>query len=109
MPDKDYDTVLTNFYLDLFSDAQLMDLIAQVKMHVSSNALWLVTDFETHSMLQHVKVRLMYLFFRMMTGLKTQALPGWYKAMEQAGCVVLKNYYTQRKFIRSAVFRVKTN
>lgn len=109
VPDKDYDAVLTNFYLDLFSNAQLPNLITHVKMHLSSSALWLVTDFETHSMLQRVKVRLMYLFFRMMTGLKTHTLPRWHSTMEQAGCLVLKTYNTKRKFIRSVVFRVKSN
>lgn len=107
IPDKDYDAVLTHFYLDLFSDDQLPDLIAKIKMKLANNALWLVTDFETHTMLQRVKVRLMYLFFRMMTGLKTQALPKWYNTLTNAGCIALKSYCTQHKFIRSVVFRVK--
>jgi len=107
IPDKDYDTVLTHFYLDLFSDDQLPDLITKVKKRLTNNALWLVTDFETHNTLQRVKVRLMYLFFRLMTGLKTHALPQWYHALTTAGCITLKSYCTQHKFIRSVVFRVK--
>lgn len=107
IPDRDYDAVLTHFYLDLFSDAQLPNLIAGLKMHVCDNALWLVTDFETHTMLQRVKVGLMYLFFRMTTGLKTQALPKWFNTLTNSGCITLKSYCTQQKFIRSVVFRVK--
>lgn len=107
IPDKDYDAVLTHFYLDLFSDDQLPDLIAKIKMKLANNALWLVTDFETHTTLQRVKIRLMYLFFRMMTGLKTQALPKWYNTLTNASCITLKSYSTHRKFIRSVVFLVK--
>lgn len=107
IPDKDYDAVLTHFYLDLFSDAQLPNLIAKLKMRLNNNALWLVTDFEVRTMLQRVKVRMMYLFFRMMTGLKTQALPLWYSAMINATCIALKSYSTHHKFIRSVVFQVK--
>jgi tRNA (cmo5U34)-methyltransferase len=107
IPDKDYDAVLTHFYLDLFLDDQLRNLIANLKMRLNNNALWLVTDFETHTVLQRVKVGLMYLFFRMMTGLKTQTLPKWYNTLTNAGCIALKSYCTQHKFIRSVVFRVK--
>jgi hypothetical protein len=55
IPDKDYDAVLTHFYLDLFSDDQLPDLIAKIKMKLANNALWLVTDFETHTTLQRLR------------------------------------------------------
>jgi tRNA (cmo5U34)-methyltransferase len=108
IPDRDYDAVLTHFYLDLFSDDQLPNLIAKLKMRLTNNALWLVTDFETHTMHCNVlRFGLMYLFFRMMTGLKTQALPKWYNTLTNAGCIALKSYCTQHKFIRSVVFRVK--
>lgn len=108
VPDKDYDAVLTHFYLDLFSDAQLSSVITSLKMSMSNNALWLVTDFETHTSLQRAKVSLMYWFFRMATGLKTTTLPRWYNAMVQAGCIALKNYSVQSRFIRSVLFQVKT-
>lgn len=107
IPDKDYDAVLTHFYLDLFSDDQLPDLITKIKMKLTNNAIWLVTDFETHTVLQRIKVRMMYSFFRMMTGLKTQALPLWHNALTKASCIALKSYSTHRKFIRSVVFLVK--
>lgn len=107
IPDQDYDAVLTHFYLDLFSDNQLPNLIDKIKMHACDNALWLVTDFEAHTRMQQVKIRIMYFFSWLITRLKTQALPGWYNTMVQAGCIALKSYSVQNQFIHSVMFQVK--
>lgn len=108
VPDQDYDAVLTCFYLDLFQEPQLSIIIGTLKTRMSPHALWLVTDFETHTTWQRVKVRFMYWFFRVISALKTKALPQWYNAMVKADFVCLENRYTQDRFIRSVVFLVKT-
>lgn len=107
VPDQDYDALLTCFYLDLFTEPELKTLIDRLKSRMNQHGIWLATDFETHTLWQRLKVRLMYLFFYVITGLKTKALPAWHKAMVNAGCVSLENHYTRSGLIRSVVFLVK--
>jgi len=109
VPDRDYDAVLTHFYVDLFTDEQLGKLIGEIKTRLTSNANWLVTDFEVHTTLQQIKVSLMYWFFRLVTGLKTRALPLWYKVFVERGFNVLETHSTKRGFIKSVAFHVITN
>jgi len=116
VPDQDYDALLTCFYLDLFTEPELKTLIDRLKSRMNQHGIWLATDFETHTLWQRLKVRLMYLFFYVITGLKPiyvitglkpKALPAWHKAMVNAGCVSLENHYTRSGLIRSVVFLVK--
>lgn len=109
VPDRDYDSVLTHFYVDLFTDEQLINLIREIKLRLIGSACWLVTDFEAHTRPQKIKIRVMYLFFRRLTGLKTKALPKWYQAFVQTGLSVIESQHTNDKFIRSVAFHVNTN
>lgn len=106
IPEYDYDAVLTHFYLDLFTETQLIDLINQLKKCLVKDACWLVSDFEIQSRVHWIKVKVMYLFFRIVTGLRTNALPAWHHAFTQAGCAALENEYSKGRFIRSIAFQV---
>ncbi|MBX2914109.1 MAG: class I SAM-dependent methyltransferase [Cyclobacteriaceae bacterium] len=103
---NDYDAVLTYFYLDMFAPAQLTTLITKLKNHLVKEARWLVCDFESQTRMHRIKVQVMYLFFRIVTGLRTNTLPAWYCVLTQSGCIVLEDAYSADRFIRSAVFRV---
>lgn len=106
IPEYDYDAVLTHFYLDLFTETQLIELIDQLKKCLVKDACWLVSDFEIQSRVHWIKVKVMYLFFRIVTGLRTSAIPAWHRAFTQAGCIALENEYSKDRFIRSIAFRV---
>ncbi|MBX2900911.1 MAG: class I SAM-dependent methyltransferase [Cyclobacteriaceae bacterium] len=107
VPDKDYDAVITNFYLDLFTAQDLMVLIGLLRASVANGATWLVTDFEEHTGGQRMKVKLMYYFFWMATGLKTRALPPWYQILINAGLLPVESKSTRSRFIRTVAFQFK--
>lgn len=109
IPAQDYDAVLTHFYLDLFTNTRLAKVITTIKQHLAGDARWLVSDFETQTYWQRLKIKTMYLFFRIVTGLPTSSLPGWFLLLTEAGCIALENQHTQDKFIRSVVFQVRPN
>ncbi|MBX2895128.1 MAG: class I SAM-dependent methyltransferase [Cyclobacteriaceae bacterium] len=106
IPAYNYDAVLTHFYLDLFPETQLTRLIVQLKLHLVKDALWLVSDFENQTWVHRLQTRAMYLFFRMVTNLRTNALPAWHRVLIQAGCVALQSAYSTNRFIRSVAFHV---
>ena len=107
VPDRDYDAVVTNFFVDLFSDQQLTVLIEIIRTRLTTDAYWLVTDFEAHTSGQRLKVNLMYKFFRIVTGLTTGMLPMWFQTFTRAGFILIADSYMARGFIRAVAFRVK--
>ena len=95
IPAGDYDAVITPFYLDLFSDPELADVLARIGTHLKPGALWIVAEFGTERGWHRLMIRVMYLFFRYATGLTTRALPDWAGALGQAGWhrVAVRKFY----------------
>jgi ubiquinone/menaquinone biosynthesis C-methylase UbiE len=100
-----YDCVLTNFYLDLFSDEELCIVIDQIKEHLQPNTSWLATDFVSEKKRHRVMLWVMYRFFSMATGLKTSLLPKWKTSLKNAGGKLVESKKSSRGFIESTVFQ----
>jgi ubiquinone/menaquinone biosynthesis C-methylase UbiE len=77
IPDTGYDCVITNFYLDLFDERNLENVIEHIKNSLQADALWIVTDFVCETKWHEWMVAIMYRFFRWVTGILTVKLPGW--------------------------------
>lgn len=92
---KKFDVVITNFYFDLFNPEYLSVAIKMIKEHLKSDGTWLVTDFvRTERMIDRTLLRLMYMFFKVMSNIEASYLPEWEHEM--------KRHFTET---RSAVFR----
>lgn len=104
IPDRTYSVVITNFYLDLFSDETLPGIIQKIKNHLTSDARWLVTDFVNETVWQRVMLWVMYRFFRLTTGIEAQRLPRWqhYLATAMGKNLIHKKFYGG--FIMTTVF-----
>jgi len=103
IPDFDYDCVITNYYLDLFDDETLQKIIARIKMSLQPGACWIATDFVNKKVWHRWVLSLMYRFFQLTTGLKTQKLPEWEPALQNAGGTQLETEKFSRGFIKSVV------
>ncbi len=79
IPTGAYDLIATHFFLDCFPTDQILSLAHTIRPHLAPNALWLVSEFAIPSGLAAVPARLLvaslYLAFRLITGLRTHALP----------------------------------
>lgn len=105
IPHHDYDSVLTNFYLDLFTDTKLNDVIGKIKKSLLPNAHWIATDFVSEQGWHKVMLWIMYRFFNITTGLMTYSLPQWENALIQAnGKLVAMRKYS-RGFIKTTVYQ----
>lgn len=102
--DTDYDCVITNFYLDLFTDTQLTSISKKIKSCLKTGAIWLATDFYVHNLRQRLAVRGMYFFFSIVTGLTTTRLPDWQQVLKNIGGREIFSHRWSRGYIVATVF-----
>jgi len=84
-----YDLIVSHFFLDCLNDAQVSELVRRLAPALSSDALWLVTDFHIPvgalRMPATAIVRALYLTFRVLTGLRVTRLPDHAATFARAG------------------------
>jgi ubiquinone/menaquinone biosynthesis C-methylase UbiE len=88
-PRDDYDLVVTHFFLDCFPAEEIAGLIHRIASH-SPQAEWIVSDFhEPQGGFAAARaatwLRLLYLFFRITTGLRTRSLADYRSALQENG------------------------
>lgn len=101
-----YDVVITNFYLDLFTDQQLADVIIEIQSSLKPGAHWIATDFvNDKKWWQRMMLKTMYWFFRITCHLESQQLPEWNKSMEKARIKEIESKTFYKGFIKTALFQ----
>lgn len=89
-PNRPYDLVATHFFLDCLTTSEIATLAARLGRAVTPDAIWIVSDFAVPATLYGrlvaaPLVALLYLAFRLLTGLPTQSLPDHAGALNAAG------------------------
>ncbi len=100
-----FDVIITNFYLDLFSEEKLERVVERISVQTHSSSRWLVTDFVNGGVWwQRWMLKVMYLFFRSVCDIEANRLPNWTKCLSshQWGEVSSKDWY--EAFIRSTAW-----
>jgi ubiquinone/menaquinone biosynthesis C-methylase UbiE len=89
MPDGPYDLVASHFFLDCLTQEQVEALCARVAPHLAPEGMWVVSEFRIpHGPMRwpaRVIVRLLYLGFRVLAGLRVKQLPDHAAAFQAAG------------------------
>ena len=90
-PKSSTDLVVTHFFLDCLTQPEVDALVTRLTPTLAPNALWLVSDFRIPSGLLHwparVYIRLLYLAFRILTGLRTNRLPNYATSLSNCGFI----------------------
>ena len=85
------DLVVTHFFLDCLTQPEVDGLVARMTPKLLPGALWLVSDFRIPpgflGGVARLYVRLLYLAFRVLTGLETTQLPDHGSALRRCGFV----------------------
>jgi SAM-dependent methyltransferase len=85
-----YDLIVTNFFLDCFSELELAKVVARLASSATPHALWILSDFrEADGVLGRLwtgaVIRSLYAAFRMTTGLRVTSLPDYSSALARRG------------------------
>ncbi|PIQ22025.1 MAG: SAM-dependent methyltransferase, partial [Cytophagales bacterium CG18_big_fil_WC_8_21_14_2_50_42_9] len=78
---ENFDLLITNFFLDLFSPVYLQSILNKLDDALAPDGKWLITDFvmPISGKLAHLRAMLlfksMYLFFRLTCGISATTLP----------------------------------
>jgi len=85
IPEKNYDGVITNFYLDMFAAKSLNNVIVKIKKSLTHPATWIATDFVNEGKMHSFKLWCMYRFFGVITRIEATQLPDWEIQLTQVG------------------------
>ncbi len=87
-----YDVAITHFFLDCFSTEELERLIRRVTAHIRPGGRWIISEFQIPSsgLGRHAAklvIKLLYIVFGMLTGLKTRRLPDYRQVLQSNGYI----------------------
>lgn len=110
IPEGRYDVVITNFFLDLFTNVGVETLIKIVLEKFDVNGKWLVTDFENTNKISHrILLSLMYFFFRAIGSISVKRLPEWLPVFMKAGLELKAEKMFNDGFVSARIFVRKRN
>lgn len=88
-PTGTYDLVITHFFLDCLSTDEVQTLASKIRPHLATNAIWIISEFAIPSGPAAIAaksiVAALYAAFRVLTGLRTRALPDYASALTRSG------------------------
>jgi ubiquinone/menaquinone biosynthesis C-methylase UbiE len=96
-PSRTYDLIVTHFFLDCLTGADIHTLCSRLVPHLDPGTLWLVSEFQVPTGAMHWParsiVRLLYFAFRMLTQLRTSRLPDHALALASAGFLPVARHH----------------
>jgi len=106
----DYDLVVTHFFLDCFTDAELFKLAARLASWTTPNAQWIVSEFQQApgrfaGLWSGLVIRALYAAFRLSTGLRVTRLPHYENALTAAGFRLQRKEPALAGLLRSALWK----
>ena len=107
-PDKKFDVVFTPFVLDSYATSELLDFMKQLDGLIKREGLWLFSDFcisDDTKVWQRWLISFMYLFFRLVTGVKATQLPDFHFVFKKLKYREVAAYSFYNGMIQSVVFQ----
>jgi tRNA (cmo5U34)-methyltransferase len=109
IPTRPYDGVITNFFLDMFTDKSMSSVVRAIRRALHSDSIWLVTDFVNERKTHAVKLWLMYRFFNIITKIEATKLVDWQRQVLEAGFQLSESRKFSHGFICSNVYRLSSH
>ena len=110
-PRLSYDLVVTHFFLDCLTQPELDRLCARIVPHLEPGALWVVSEFRIPAGAMHwpsrILVRLLYLAFRLLTGLRTRELPDHAAALTAVGFTRISQHLSLGGLLTSELWQLR--
>jgi ubiquinone/menaquinone biosynthesis C-methylase UbiE len=97
-PSSKTDLVIAHFFFDCLTQFELDTLIGRIAKNVRPNATWLISDFRIPTgpmrLPARLFIRILYLAFRILTGLRTTALPDHATPLSRAGFTRISHHHS---------------
>lgn len=105
-----YDVVVTNFFLDIFNETELQEVMKKLSQSLQSEGIWLFSDFNmcekpVHAWWQRLLIRCMYWFFKITCHQNSIKLPDFKKAFQQLGFKQTHARYYFNEMMVTRVYR----
>ncbi len=89
-PSGHYDLIVTHFFLDCLTSAEIETLLKRIEPHLRPGARWLLSEFavphrQPAAWLARLLIALLYRAFGVLTGLRTRTMPDYPMLFERAG------------------------
>jgi ubiquinone/menaquinone biosynthesis C-methylase UbiE len=108
-----YDLIVTHFFVDTLTDAQLHSLVERLRRAATSEAHWLISEFQIcrepvwARYLSRCCIAVMYAFFRLTAGLKVSIIPDYEAAFTRAGMQRRTKVTSLGGFLTAELWRVR--
>ena len=102
--DVRFDTVITNFYFDLFTSSSVRAVLENITRSIHHGSKLLVSEFVEGSKYQHVLLFVMYHFFKWTCSIEASRLPDWQGELKRHGFTERKTKMFRNGFIKSSLF-----
>jgi len=92
-PPGAFDLVCSHFFLDCFNEETIQRLADHILQALKAEGMWMITDFDMpkkgwKALRARLWISIMYLFFGIVTGLKTKDLPDYRPILRQKGMIM---------------------
>ena len=98
-----FDVVITNFFLDVFTKEDLLQVIDLIYSSLKKEGSWIVTDFQKESI--NIKHRLlltmMHLFFRIFSRLQAKDITDFGSLLQSKGLILKQEKLFMKTFVFS--------
>ncbi len=106
---QQFDTVITAFLFDNFSDENLAVVFPLIDAQVKPGGIWLNTDFQlTGALWQKIMLKSMYIFFRLFKAVEVMKLPHVKAVFSKYGYQVTREQTFYGDFIAARVWTKAT-
>lgn len=100
-----YNVIITNFFLDVFTEDNLLNVMQKLDSSLSEEGTWMMTDFvENGKWWQRLLVKMMYSFFRITTRLEGRELQNFDYYFRNMGYSLIKEMGFFKQMIASRIY-----
>ncbi len=104
IPAIHFDAVITYFFLDMFEEDQLIQVVTRIGKSMKPNTIWIVSEFANGRYWHKALLWVMYWFFRTTRAIDSEKLPQWKNTMEANGFKLRKSKTYFGEFIYSQIY-----
>lgn len=108
--DEQFDVIVTNFFLDLFDDKSLCQIIHKTAKLIKDDGIWLFCDFiknkkSYHRIWQNILIAITFMFFKISSNVQNNKLRDYEKFFMEANLSKLSSHLFYKGMIESCIYK----